>query len=187
MEYKIKSWSDIKVGQYQEIMMIETDSQITKFIESVAIILDIDPADIRKMSFSEYDDLRASMGFLSKEPESVIENIIEIKGKKYGLIPDFDTIDAGTFIDAEQFKEDPIKNLHYVLALIYRPVISQDEDGEYKIEEHKVEGFEKRANLFRDEVSIENVLGSVLFFSLKEMNLLISLVDSLTKETTTEN
>jgi hypothetical protein len=69
------------------------------------------------------------------------------------------------FIDAEQFKLEPMENLHNLLALIYRPVLRELPDGEYEIEEHKAQGFEKRANLFKT-LSIETVLGAVLFFSL---------------------
>jgi len=56
-------------------------------------------------------------------------------------------------------------NLHNLLALIYRPIVRELPDGEYEIEEHKAQGFEKRANLFKS-LSIETVLGAVLFFSL---------------------
>jgi hypothetical protein len=56
-------------------------------------------------------------------------------------------------------------NLHNLLALIYRPVLRELPDGEYEIEEHKAQGFEKRASVFKS-LSIETVLGAVLFFSL---------------------
>ena len=79
------------------------------------------------------------------------------------MIPDMTLIEAGVFIDAEQFKDDSIVNLHLITALIYRPIIKEDGD-EYIIEKHKAEGFEKRANLFKDRVSIEMVMGAVLFF-----------------------
>jgi hypothetical protein len=74
-------------------------------------------------------------------------------------------ISAGVFIDAEQFKLEPMLNLHNLLALIYRPVTKELPDGEYEIEEHKAQGFEKRASVFKS-LSIETVLVAVLFFSL---------------------
>jgi hypothetical protein len=85
------------------------------------------------------------------------------------------------FIDAEQFKDDSIVNLHLITALIYRPIIKEDGD-EYVIEKHKAEGFEKRANLFKDRVSIEMVMGAVLFFSLVEMRLLEDIITSFIQE-----
>lgn len=160
----VKSWTDITVGQYQEMMMIDTDNEITKFIEQISICLDVDTETIRSMSYSEYKNLQSNMSFLSQEPNCLMELTIELEGRRYGLIPDMNLISAGVFIDAEQFKLEPMVNLHNLLALVYRP-ITREFDGEYEIEEHKAQGFERRATLFKS-LSIETVLGAVLFFSL---------------------
>ena len=161
----VKSWNDITVSQYQEMMMIDTTNEITKFVEQISICLDVDTEEVRAMSYSEYKELQSKMSFLSLEPKAEMDLIIEVEGRKYGLIPDMSLISAGVFIDAEQFKLEPMENLHNLLALIYRPVLRELPDGEYEIEEHKAQGFEKRANLFKT-LSIETVLGAVLFFSL---------------------
>ena len=161
----VKSWNDITVSQYQEMMMIQTTNEITKFVEQISICLDVDTEEVRAMSYTEYKELQSKMSFLSLEPKAEMDLIIEVEGRKYGLIPDMSLISAGVFIDAEQFKLEPMENLHNLLALIYRPVIRELPDGEYEIEEHKAQGFEKRANLFKT-ISIETVLGAVLFFSL---------------------
>lgn len=175
---KIESWADITIGQYQEMMLIETENDITRFIQQISIALDIDSEDIRKLSLLEFKKLQENMAFLSQKVEADLSPIIEIDGKKYGLIPDMGTVDAGTFIDAEQFKEDTILNLHNLVALIYRPVIKQDGD-EYEIERHKAEGFERRANLFKEKVSIETVMGAVVFFSSVATELSINLLTYL--------
>lgn len=179
---EVKSWSDITVGQYQEMMLIETDNELTRFIECIAIALDCDPQEIRDMKYSDYSQLQAKMAFISKEPSKDIERIIEIDGNKYGLEPDMTLITAGVFIDGDQFRQQPIENLHNTLALIYRPITSLSDDGEYEIEPHKPQGFEKRANLFRDKVSIEVVLGATLFFSLLAMRLSIASLESFNEE-----
>jgi len=178
---EIKSWADVSIGQYQEIMSIQTTNKISKFIESLSILLDCDPQVIRDMNMSQYNKLVAESQFLSKQPESIIEQIIEVDGKRYGLIPDMTLMEAGVFIDAEQFKEDSIKNLHLLTALVYRPIV-KEEGEDYEIEKHKAEGFEKRANLFKEKISVEAVMGAVLFFSLVEMRLLEGLATSFLQE-----
>lgn len=178
---EIKSWADVTIGQYQEIMSIQTTNKISKFIESLSILLDCDPQVIRDMNMSQYNKLVAESQFLSKQPESIIEQIIEVDGKRYGLIPDMTLMEAGVFIDAEQFKEDSIENLHLLTALIYRPIV-KEEGEDYEIEKHKAEGFEKRANLFKEKISVEAVMGAVLFFSLVEMRLLEGLATSFLQE-----
>lgn len=182
---KIESWADITIGQYQEMMIIETENDITRFIQQISIALDIDSEEIRKLSLSEFKKLQDNMSFLSVKVEADLSPIIEIDGKKYGLIPDMGTVDAGTFIDAEQFKEDTILNLHNLVALIYRPVIKQDGD-EYEIERHKAEGFERRANLFKEKVSIETVMGAVVFFSSVATELSINLLTYLADQYKTQ-
>jgi hypothetical protein len=182
---KIESWADITIGQYQEMMLIETENDITRFIQQISIALDIDSEEIRKLSLLEFKKLQENMAFLSQKVEADLSPIIEIDGKKYGLIPDMGTVDAGTFIDAEQFKEDTILNLHNLVALIYRPVIKQDGD-EYEIERHKAEGFERRANLFKEKVSIETVMGAVVFFSSVATELSINLLTYLADQYKTQ-
>ena len=181
---KIQTWDDVTIGQYQEIMSIQTTKKISKFIESLSILFDCDPQFIRDMNMFDYNKLVSETQFLSTQPQNTIETIIEIDGKRYGLIPDMTLMEAGVFIDAEQFKEESIENLHYLTALVYRPIIKEDGD-EYQIDKHKAEGFEKRANLFKEKVSIEAVMGAVLFFSLVEMRLLESLTTSFLQEVQT--
>jgi hypothetical protein len=181
---EVTSWSDITVGQYQEMMLIETDNEISKFIQMISIALDCDGEEIRSMPFKEYTTLQQKMQFIATEPQKDVRKWIEIDGKFYGLEPDMSLITAGVFIDAEQFRQDPIVNLHNTLALIYRPITNLV-DGqpieEYEIEPHQAKGFEKRANLFRDNVSIEVVLGATLFFSMLGMELSIVTLESFNK------
>jgi len=178
---EVISWSDITVGQYQEMMMVQSDTEIGKFIECIAIALDIDPQSIRDMPYKDYTTLQQKMSFISQEPLKDIQTIIEIDGIRYGLEPDMSLITAGVFIDAEQFKQSPIENLHNTLALIYRPIVKEVGDT-YEIEPHQARGFEKRAALFRDRLSIEVVLGATLFFSLLGMELSIHLLESFSTQ-----
>jgi hypothetical protein len=85
------------------------------------------------------------------------------------------------FIDCEQFKRDTNANLHNLIALIYRPIISED-DQSYQIAPHHSSGFERRANLFKDNLSIEVVFGALFFFSLVSMTSLHHSLASLGKE-----
>lgn len=179
----VKDWSDITVGQYQEMMLVETSNNITRFIECISIALDCDPAEIREMPFADYNKLQKKMDFISREPSADIVERFELDGVRYGLEPDMSLITTGVFIDAEQFKQDPIVNLHNTLALIYRPIISETDD-DWTIEPHQAKGFEKRANLFKEKMSIETVLGATLFFSTLGVELSIHFLTSLNKTLT---
>jgi len=179
---KVTSWADVTIGQYQEIMSIQTTNKISKFIESLSIILDCDPQVIRDMNMKKYNELVADFQFLSKQPESVIEHIIEVDGKRYGMIPQLDFISTGEWMDAESWKDDAVNNIHLYAALLYRPITK--EDGEvYEIEPHKSSGFLERANLFRDRLSINVINGAVLFFSSSAIEFTKILADYLAEST----
>ncbi len=181
---EVNSWSDITVGQYQEIMLVESENEIRRFIEQVAIVLDMDPEDIRNLPIAEYQTLRKNMNFLKEDPEHTVVNKFEIDGVKYGLEPDLSLITAGVFIDAEQFQQEPTVNLHNTLALIYRPIIKEEGD-KYEIEPHKARGFEARAQLFKEKLTIDVVLGTVLFFSIIGTRLSIAFLESFNEEVLT--
>jgi len=180
----VNSWSDITVGQYQEISLVQSENPITSFIEKMSIVLDCDSEEIRNTPYSEYQKLQANLEFINTDPEKQIVNWFELDGKYYGLEPDMSLITTGVFIDCEQFKQDPIVNLHNTLALIYRPITSDVSNGvpdEYEIEPHQAKGFEKRSQLFKEKLSIEVVLGAVVFFSLLGTGLSIASLESFSK------
>lgn len=175
----VKSWNDITVGQYQEMMTVSNENELSRFIECMAIALDCDPEEIRNKPYGEWSEIRKNFEFISTEPGGHHEDIIEIDGVQYGIEPDMRLITTGVFIDAEQFKQDPITNLHRTLALIYRPVTKIYEGGSYEIEPHKSINFEKRANLFRDKMSPNVAISATLFFSIVGMELSTHTLDSL--------
>ena len=183
----VKSWDDITVGQYQEMMTVETENELSRFIECMAIALDCDPEDIRNKPFSEWSEIRKDFQFISGEPSGNVEEIIKIDDIEYGIEPDMNMITTGVFIDAEQFKQEPIINLHRTLALIYRPITKTNSDGTYEIEPHKNIGFEKRANLFKERLSPNVAIGATLFFSIIGMELSILSLDSLILEVEKQN
>ena len=176
---KIMTWSDITVGQYQELISIQTESEIAAFIQMVSIALDCDQDDIRNLTLKDWQTIKTNFQFLTSDPQNDFSTFIDFHGVELGIEPDINFISTGVFIDAEQFRQDPIENLHRTLALIYRPVIEKESETEYKIQNHTGEGFEKRAEFFRKEVSIEKVFGATLFFFILSGQLSIDMTDYL--------
>jgi hypothetical protein len=173
-----KSWSEVKVGTFQELHSVESETEIGVLIAKLSILADCDSEDIRRLPISQFNKIKSDIEFMSKPLSKKINLKIEIDGKKYGMIPDLNFLSAGEFLDSENWKEKSIENLHLYLALLYRPIIW--EDGEdYKIEPHKSEGFTRRAELFRQHLTIENVWGTLLFFSSLGLNCTKVILDYL--------
>jgi len=180
-EKEEKSWNDITIAQYQEMMAIDCDNSLSAFIEAIAICDDISTDDIRDLKIGEFQKLKESRSFLLEKPGLDFKRIIEVDGVRYGIEPEINLMSAGVFIDCEQFRRDANANLHNIIALIYRPVVSQSGD-EYSIEPHRSFGFQKRAELFRNRVSVEEIFGALFFFSMVSMTSLHHTLASLTPD-----
>ena len=89
---------------------------------------------------------------------------------------------SGVFIDCEQFRRSTNENLHNLCALMWRPITKWTGGGDYEIENHKIKGFDKRAELFKNRLSIEFVKGGILFFSLLGIELSLKTADYLAAE-----
>lgn len=175
-------WEDVTIEMYQELNNIQSDNEATLFIERVAVLADCDPEDIRQMSISKFRQLQEKLTFLQQEVPAVVENILEIDGVKYGMIPQLNFITAGEWVDAENWKEQPIDNIHLYAALLYRPVTKELKNGSYEIEPHKSSGFVERSELFKKRLSIVNIHGTVLFFSTLGIQLMPILAEYSTGE-----
>jgi len=145
--------------------MIKTETGLGDFIEAISICDDLDPEDIRQMPLSEFNKLKKEKEFLLEKPSPDFKRTFILQGVKYGIEPELNLMSTGVFIDCEQFKRNTNENLHNLIALIYRPITATENEHSYQIEPHKSAGFEKRANLFKNHLSIEIVFGALFFFS----------------------
>ena len=176
-----KSWDDVTLSQWREIQMVENEDDVTSFLDKLSIILDCDPYDIRRMSMSDFLTLKDNTKFLFEPLKSDVRVKIELDGKMYGMIPNLNYITTGEWLDAETWSKDPINNIHYYCALLYRP-ITKDNGDHYEIEEHKISGFEERAKLFYEKIPITTIYGTVLFFSTLGINCIQIIADYLQVE-----
>ena len=176
-----KSWDDVTIGMWQELSLIESDSEVTKEIEKVSILMDMDPVVVRNMSMNEFRKLQQQIEFTSASPKAEVTLKFELDGVKYGMIPQLDFISAGEWADAENWKDKSVENIHLYAALLYRPITKESGDM-YEIEPHKPSGFIERSNLFRDKLSITFIHGSVLFFSASAIEFTKILADYLTEQ-----
>lgn len=159
-----QSWDEIPIKVWKELNSVESEYESTKTIERMAIITDTDPEWIRSLSFAQFNKFQSKLTFLNSSITNDIKTTFILGRKEYGMIPHLDLITAGEWIDAENWKEKPVDNIHLYAALMYRPIVSKNEEG-YEIEPHTVNGFMSRAEKFDNELPITTIYGSVLFFS----------------------
>lgn len=100
------------------------------------------------------------------------------KGVKYGMIPNFDKITGGEFLDLSEYENDD-ENLHKLMAVLYREVDKEDAFGNYSIKPYN--GTEERAELFK-ELPWNIVSGTLFFFESLANQLEIYTLKSLQAE-----
>jgi hypothetical protein len=181
MELKYKNWDEISLQTFRELKSIESDNELSVLINRLSILCDSDSEDIRSLTIPEFNKLTEGLSFLNEEISNEIKLKIEIDGKAYGLIPDLNFISAGEFIDIENFKQDSEANIHLICAVLYRPIVKEDELG-YLIAQHSPRGFQQRAELFLNKLPITTVWGTLLFFSSLGIQSLQIIEDYLKKE-----
>jgi hypothetical protein len=131
-------------------------------IEEIRII----PAEILDTMWNEFVHNCFDLG------DGSVDNIITIDGKSYGLI-NVKGLTVGEMADIDVLKNHPVLNfnLHKIMAILYRPLISK---LPFKIEPYSNETFEERAELFAEKMPVKVALNTAVFFlnilgSLKEV------------------
>jgi hypothetical protein len=92
----------------------------------------------------------------------------EIDGVHYGFFPKWQDLSFAEFVDMDTIstkKEDELLTLlHILMAIMYRPIISQRSEHDFDIEKYDVNSMKVRAELFKNKMNINIVLGAQFFF-----------------------
>lgn len=159
---------DIRLSQWQsyvEVMEKNKDAELTDFIEKklLSIFCNVELRDIDRIGLNVFNN---TLEHLSKvlNSEAELVKTFKLKGTdgvivEFGLIPNFDKMSYGEFIDLERYLFDN-RNLHRAMAVMYRPVKSKS-SGTYTI--HKYKGTELMAEVMKN-TPLDVALGARVFF-----------------------
>lgn len=175
-----KSWSDVTIGQFQELSAVDKENEIEDIALKVAILTDTDSDYIRNLPLRQFYDISENLNFFKEKIPTDWKPRFEWNGQKYGFIPDLTFVSTGEWLDAEAFKQDVTGNLHNYAALLWRPIVSE-EGEEYTIKEHTTIGFSARAKTFK-ELPITYIQGGLVFFLTFSAQCLETMKESLAKE-----
>ena len=102
------------------------------------------------------------------------QRIVELKGTRYGFIPNWEEFPAGEWIDLEVYTQDCWKTAHKAMSVLYRPLDRHLGDA-YTIEKYTAK---EDADVFLD-MPAPYVAGALLFFWTTERKLLSTTRKSL--------
>jgi hypothetical protein len=102
------------------------------------------------------------------------EKVVEMGGKRFGFVPDWDAFTAGEWIDLEAYLEDFWKNAHKVMSVLFREV-TYELGEKYEVKKYTAK---EDASIF-EEMPADLVSGTLLFFWTTRNELLLDMKSSL--------
>lgn len=128
-------------------------------------------APIEVLTDANYNQIEYLSNFcmnLFPKKEKFVDRF-EFDGIKYGFIDTWKKISFGEFVDLDTLMskkgDELLDYIHIITAILYRPIISEDKKGNYKIEKYDPDTMEERAEKFK-KLNINIFIGSQVFFSL---------------------
>lgn len=176
-----ETWNDIPLKKWVKIYPLikaqkEASSEVDILIRIVSVLSDISYETLIDL---EIESLGKVMELVEKllqtEQEPGLE--FEIDGVKYVFaLKDGRKMTAAEYIDCDILLKDFEKNLHLLMAVLYRPEI----DG--KIEKYNSFKIYERGDLFLEKLSTNYVINASVFFSHIQTKYLLNFLEEKKKE-----
>ena len=161
-------WSDLTLGELQVIMTSENQ------IERLSVCTGKSEDKLRAMPQKLIQAATEHIDKLLTQETARHEKVIEIDGKRFGFIPNWDDFTAGEWIDMENHLEDFWKNAHKITALLYREV-TYELGEKYEVKKYTAK---EDASIF-EEMGADLISGMLLFFWTSRNQLLHDMKSSL--------
>jgi len=156
-------FTDITLKEYLAWHSADGENRLSIFIE-----------DTHKMKLNARNNAYQYLCNLFENEIPQFNYRVEVNGKRYGFINDWDAFTTGEWVDTDTYSQDMLLTAHKLMSVFYRPIIRETKST-YEIEEYAGSNnadiwLEKPASWF---------LGALLFFSSKRNEYLTNSARSL--------
>lgn len=158
------SWSDINISAYHRLLAIDTEDTQLRTTATIGALLNKTIKQVNKMTPKEYKEAVTSLEFVNKLPSQLVTSKFTLRGIEFGIIPNLNHITMNEFVDLETYTANWKENIHKIIAVLYRPIIKEDEIS-YEIEEYNSLRSSVTSEWFLHELSIEIAYAASIFFS----------------------
>jgi hypothetical protein len=160
----------ISIGDYMKIFKVK-DLFEDEYMKAkvVNLVTGCPMETLLEAENHKVDFLATTIFSLLPQPPYQLIDRFELDGVHYGYLPSYKEISFGEFIDLDTLltkkPEEIMENYHIITAMMYRPIVSQKSEHNFKIEKYNVDTLEDRADLFRKRLDIKFALGGQFFFT----------------------
>ena len=158
------AWEDVTLNEFIELSKLDIDSfdsHIDYYISMLGVFGNDDLNNILEfVKLTDVADIINQMAFMNTPPKKLDNKEVTIKGEVFRLIQNMNELTVGEYISIEtlieQGKLDSISSIPAILSVILKPIGEQFDSNLVNA----------RMELFKNELSIEDVLGMSVFFSI---------------------
>lgn len=183
-EIKITIPEYLAIGKYQELTALnKSASALERMLGTVTALTDYTEKEVKTWSVKAIIETGNALLDITTAPNEFYA-LVKIGDTVYGYAP-ISKSSFGEYVDLELLLKDPIKNLHHIAAILYRPVTKhkfksfsyikkygldlvnnkiEDPFDWYTVEKYDSEIREERSELMK-EFPVQLVLGAMGFTS----------------------
>lgn len=160
------SWKDVTLKEFIKLSCLDINTYKTPLEYYIHVLRIFGNKDLENIfefiKASDINDIINQMSFMNEEPLKLDNKTVKIKGIEYHLTNDLNELTVGEYISIEslieQDKLNGVEAIPVILSVILRPLNEVFDSNKCK----------ERIELFKNELSIEDVLGMSVFFSTGE-------------------
>ena len=166
-EYEIPTF--INIDNYVKVFKIKDVFSDEYFAAKLLNIVTGVPAEkVLEANYQEIEWLANYVMTLFPKEQPKFQDRFEIDGVHYGFIPTWTKLSFAEYVDLDTLitkKPDDVLNyIHIIMAIMYRPIITNPNEKVYKIETYNQQSLEDRAELFKKRLDIKYYIASQFFF-----------------------
>ena len=134
----------------------------------INIVTDAPVEDLLQSDYQEVNYLATYLMSLFPTDKPQFIDRFELNGVHYGFFPNWKDLTFAEFVDLDTIstkKPDELLDLlHILAAIMFRPIIEEKSEHDFKIEKYDVKTMKDRAELFKKELDVKYILGAQFFF-----------------------
>lgn len=167
IEYELPQF--INIENYVKVFKIKDIFSDEYFASKLLNILTGAPIEkIVEANWQEVQFLANYAMSLFPKERPPFKDRFQIDGIDYGFIPSWKKLSFAEYVDLDTLitkkPEEVLDYVHIIMAIMYRPIISDPEKKEYEIEPYNQKSLTGRAELFKKRLDIKYYVGSQFFF-----------------------
>lgn len=153
-----ESLSEITLLQYQKWLKISEDKKLDNFLKQkmIEIFCNVELKKVLQMKASDVSEICTSINKLFTNDCKLITKFNH-NHKQFGFIPKLDDMSFGEYIDLDTYMSD-WQNMHKAMSVLFRPIIYK------KKEKYLIEDYESANKYDLQNISLDIVFGSLVFF-----------------------